>query len=202
MPEPSSTPPDGPSRDPADLFKAMDLIPQHQALMTPAGGVVRMNRWLVELLRKLPHGRYLEEALGSYARSIARVPHPRGGECCCSVPSVIKHETDTGPCLLWGWCVELDCYGLGRLVLMTVQPLASDLPCDEAIREHFGLTPRQIEVARLLAEGRSNAAIAAALGISPDTARHHTEDVMRKMGVRSRAEVGPKLRSIPRDAKN
>jgi DNA-binding CsgD family transcriptional regulator len=180
----------------------MDLIPQHQALVTPAGGVVRLNRWLMELLRKLPHGRYLEDELVSYARSIARVPDPRGGECCCSVPSIRKYQTATGPCLLWGWCVELDCYGLGRLVLMTVQPLATDLPCDEAIREHFGLTPRQIEVARLLAEGRSNAAIAEALCISPDTARHHTEDVMRKMGVRSRAEVGPKLRSIPREGRN
>jgi DNA-binding CsgD family transcriptional regulator len=180
----------------------MDLIPQHQALVTPAGGVVRLNRWLVELLRMLPNGRYLEEELVSYARSIANVHDPRGGGCCCSVPSIIKYQTATGPCLLWGWCVELDCYGLGRLVLMTVQPLAADLPSDQVIREHFGLTPRQIEVARLLAVGRSNAAIATELCISPHTAEHHTEAVRTKMGVSSRAEVGPKLRSLPREGSN
>jgi DNA-binding CsgD family transcriptional regulator len=201
MPEPSFTPPSDP-RDPATLFDTLDLLPQHQALMTPSGGVVRLNRWLAELLRRVPDGRYLERALGLYARSIADVRSLRGADGSMAAPSTLKYQTATGPCLLWGWCVELQRYGLGRLVLMTVQPLDPDLPSDEVIREHFGLTRRQIEVARLLAAGRSNAAIATELCISPDTARHHTEDVMRKLGVRSRAEVGPRLRALRRGELN
>lgn len=200
MPEPSFPPP-GDADDPATLFDTLDLLPQHQALMTTSGGVVRLNRWLTELLRRVPDGRYLEQALGLYARSIADVRPPLG-DGRCGAPTTLKYQTATGPCLLWGWCVELQRYGLGRLVLMTVQPLDPDLPSDQVIREHFGLTPRQIEVARLLAAGRSNAAIATELCISPDTARHHTEDVMRKMGVRSRAEVGPTLRALRRGELN
>lgn len=57
------------------------------------------------------------------------------------------------------------------------------------LREKCGLTPRELEVARLLMAGRSNAAIAESLGISPFTARHHTERILGKLGVRSRAEV-------------
>ena len=57
-----------------------------------------------------------------------------------------------------------------------------------------GFTPREIEVARLLAEGRRNTAIASALGISAHTARHHTQRVLAKLGVHSRAEAGARLR--------
>lgn len=188
--------------DPVTLFDTLDLLPQHQALMTPAGRVVRLNRWLSELLRRVPDGRYLEEALGSYARSIADRRLPCGCDGHCGAPTTLKFQTVTGPCLLWGWCVELDRYGLGRLVLMTVQPLDPDAPSDEAIRERFGLTRKEIDVARLLAEGRTNAGITAALCISEHTARHHTEHVFRKLGVSSRAEVGPKLRALRRGELN
>ena len=191
----------GGARDPATLFDTLDLLPQHQALMTPAGTTVRVNRWLSELLRRVPDGRYLEEALGAYARSIADLRPP----CGCDgrgAPATLQYQTATGPCLLWGWCVELDCYGLGRLVLMTVQPLDPDLPPDATIRALLGLTRKEVAVARLLAEGRSNAGVATALCISPHTARHHTENIMAKLRVRSRAEVGPRLRDLPRGGPN
>jgi DNA-binding CsgD family transcriptional regulator len=42
-------------------------------------------------------------------------------------------------------------------------------------------------------QGRSNASIATTLGVSEHTARHHTERVMVKLGVRSRAQVAPTL---------
>ena len=53
----------------------------------------------------------------------------------------------------------------------------------------FGLTARECEVAELLRGGLSNAEVAAALGISPFTARHHTERVLGKLGVRTRAAI-------------
>ncbi len=50
----------------------------------------------------------------------------------------------------------------------------------------LGLTPRQAEVALLLAERRTNKEIAAALGVSTHTARHHVEAVLAALGVRRR----------------
>jgi DNA-binding NarL/FixJ family response regulator len=62
------------------------------------------------------------------------------------------------------------------------------------LQAQFGFTERETEVAFLLAQGRSNVAIAKALGISAHTARHHTQRVLGKLKVHSRAEAGAKLR--------
>jgi DNA-binding CsgD family transcriptional regulator len=50
-----------------------------------------------------------------------------------------------------------------------------------------GLTPRELEVLRLLAEGRSDREIAAALFVSRRTAATHVAAIFRKLGVSSRA---------------
>lgn len=61
---------------------------------------------------------------------------------------------------------------------------------DDVLRERFGLTARQIDVARLLSEGCSNAEVAQRLGVSYYTARNHAEQIMLKLSVSSRAAVG------------
>jgi DNA-binding CsgD family transcriptional regulator len=69
-------------------------------------------------------------------------------------------------------------------------------PVPAAVNLHieYGMTPREIEVALLLIAGCSNRTIAHRLGISPHTARHHTQRVLIKLGVHSRAEAGARLR--------
>lgn len=62
------------------------------------------------------------------------------------------------------------------------------------LRERFGLSLREVEVARLLADGLSTRDLSAMLHVSSHTARHHTENVPRKLRVRRRAEVGRRLR--------
>jgi len=66
---------------------------------------------------------------------------------------------------------------------------------DTALQEKFGLTIRELEVARRLSHGLSTKEIAASCGISLHTARRHTEKVFQKLGVRNRSQVGPKLRA-------
>jgi pimeloyl-ACP methyl ester carboxylesterase/DNA-binding CsgD family transcriptional regulator len=51
------------------------------------------------------------------------------------------------------------------------------------------LTGRELEVARLIAGGLTNHAIASRLGIAPRTAESHAENIRRKLGVRSRAQI-------------
>lgn len=51
------------------------------------------------------------------------------------------------------------------------------------------LTPREREVAALLAEGLTNAQLAERLFISPRTAAVHVSNILAKLGLRSRAEV-------------
>ncbi|MEX2465744.1 MAG: helix-turn-helix transcriptional regulator, partial [Gemmatimonadota bacterium] len=68
-------------------------------------------------------------------------------------------------------------------------------PADGSVlRDRFDLTPRQAEVARLLARRLSNTEIAERLRVSPNTARNHTEAVMGKLDVRDRRDVEHKIR--------
>jgi two-component system, NarL family, response regulator NreC len=52
-----------------------------------------------------------------------------------------------------------------------------------------GLTDREGEVLRFLAEGKSNDEIAEALVISPKTVSRHRENLMRKLNLHSRADL-------------
>lgn len=61
--------------------------------------------------------------------------------------------------------------------------------------EQYELTEREIQVTMLLAQRRNNGEIAARLGLSEHTVRHHTERILRKMGAASRTEVASLVRS-------
>ena len=52
-----------------------------------------------------------------------------------------------------------------------------------------GLTNRQLEILRLLAEGLNNPEIADRLSTTPKTVEHHVSAVLAKLGARSRAEA-------------
>ncbi len=51
------------------------------------------------------------------------------------------------------------------------------------------LTPREIELLRLVAEGLPNKAIAQRLSVSENTVKYHMKNILQKLGVRNRAEA-------------
>jgi DNA-binding CsgD family transcriptional regulator len=53
-----------------------------------------------------------------------------------------------------------------------------------------GLTAREVDVLRLVAEGLRNAEVADRLVLSPRTIDHHVSSVLRKLGVQSRSAAG------------
>jgi len=58
---------------------------------------------------------------------------------------------------------------------------------DPALLEQ--LSPRELDVLRLIARGMENAQIAAALQISPRTAKNHVSSVLAKLGMSSRVQA-------------
>ena len=70
----------------------------------------------------------------------------------------------------------------------------SERRAPEQLRTRYHLTPRELAVAQLLADGHSNQQVARLLGVSIHTTRRHVEHVLMKLGVHSRAAVGAKVR--------
>jgi DNA-binding CsgD family transcriptional regulator len=78
-----------------------------------------------------------------------------------------------------------------RRLLVLTQKKA--LPLFAPSSAGFGLSKRQLEVARWIGEGKSNAEIAVILGISPRTVQKHIEHIFDKMGVETRVAIATRL---------
>ncbi|MFD3998021.1 AAA family ATPase [Streptomyces sp. NPDC058548] len=59
------------------------------------------------------------------------------------------------------------------------------------------LTPAELKVARLVAEGRSNPEVAAELFLSPRTVQTHVSHILGKLGLKSRTEVARAVHKRP-----
>ncbi len=60
------------------------------------------------------------------------------------------------------------------------------------------LTPQEVQVARLLAGGKTTREAAAAMFVSPKTIEYHLSHVYDKLGIRSREELAATLGAMPR----
>jgi DNA-binding NarL/FixJ family response regulator len=58
-----------------------------------------------------------------------------------------------------------------------------------SFKQHTVLTPREIEIIRLVTKGYPNKAIAAELNISESTVKTHLKNIMEKLDVKNRAEI-------------
>ncbi len=78
---------------------------------------------------------------------------------------------------------------LGRLAAEAGAPAITpgDTRSPGASRE--ALTPRELEVLRLMARGRTNQAIANALVVRVGTVKYHVKNILRKLGATSRADA-------------
>jgi DNA-binding CsgD family transcriptional regulator len=71
---------------------------------------------------------------------------------------------------------------------------------DQSKLESLGITPRELEILQLIAEGLSNKEIAARVYVSENTVKTHSSRVFDKLGARRRTQavqLGKELRLIP-----
>jgi pimeloyl-ACP methyl ester carboxylesterase/DNA-binding CsgD family transcriptional regulator len=87
------------------------------------------------------------------------------------------------------WVFAGDAAGVVREILgfLGVHPGAQ--PAERAKGPPVSLTPRQLQVAALVAEGLTNRQIASRLGIEERSAEGHVERIRQRLGVRSRAQI-------------
>ena len=79
-------------------------------------------------------------------------------------------------------------------------PVAGPFVLDERRVEELGITPRELEILGLIAEGLSNKEIGARLFVSENTVKTHASRLFEKLGARRRTEavqLGKASRLIP-----
>lgn len=85
----------------------------------------------------------------------------------------------------------IDRWNRGEMIASLMQVRMDEL------RQHAGLTPREAQVALLMAERLTHTEIATQLKVKPNTARRHCEQVLLKLGVHHRQDVAQAIGKIP-----
>lgn len=101
------------------------------------------------------------------------LPNGRIGPLAGTAASLFSEETDT----------DL------RLILDFLTDGSAERRSQPAAPDAAGLTPRELDVLRLVAGGETNAAIAERLGLSVHTVERHAANLYRKIGARGRADA-------------
>lgn len=177
------------------LESVVDMLSDGLALIDDSGRTVHENvalrRFMANehdtgpLRKACAHTAAALAALVSHADSKSR---PRALEC----PAALRVSTPTGHYRIEGGVLG-DGGETALLLCVLVSRMSRPPLSSRELRGHYGLTAREISVATLLAQGRSNREIARILGLSIHTARRHTEHVLMKLDVHTRAAVAAKM---------
>ena len=77
-----------------------------------------------------------------------------------------------------------------RIVVKEVPvPVGQSILPDEKKRENLGITPRELEILKLIAQGMSNREIAQKLFVSENTVKTHSSRVFDKLGAKRRTQA-------------
>lgn len=165
------------------MGQVIDTIEEPLALVATDGTERHRNPALCRLLEEEPRREELVSALRAFAVDESASPISGGPLC----ESTRRIELATSAYVLRSTFLRGREKGIGSLLVSVTRQ--SPFPTVRALRDRFGLTDRQAEVALLLGRGLSNKAVAEELMISPNTVRRHVRAVLLKLGLSSRAAV-------------
>lgn len=186
------------ARSRSDVSNLFDRASDAILVVDASGREIHRNVSLTDLLARDPEGgRLLAEArrmaagmlLLSCVRTGRHASRGPGGN-----PPFRQVRTAQSVYRLHGLLLGEETMGRRVHAAIVISAAARRAMSAAELRDRYGLTEREAAIARLLGAGRSTKEIAEALAISSHTARHHTENIMRKLGVHRRAEVGARLR--------
>jgi len=187
-----------------NVARMLDTLADPAILFNVGGELVHANPAVERIAASVDMSRLRGEAqrlawsLGAAARrrSQAKVaPSLAVGDASADAQSARSVRIGATVYRLRGSIVGEQLLGAESAVLVTMSASAAEPLSDDTLHSEFGLTTREIQVARLIAEGLSNNEIADRLGVRFFTARNHVERTLAKLRVASRHRVGPLLRN-------
>jgi DNA-binding CsgD family transcriptional regulator len=163
------------------------------ALFDQEGCLTHENRALAGLLECEMEANAVRMAIRRAARATLGLGRPAAKSSSRHALGAGEHDVATSAARYRIRGTYLGAEILGRpAALVLVERLGPLWVPAERLQARYGLTPREVEVAGLLARGWSNSHIASELSMSIHTARRHVEHVLLKLEVNSRASVAAK----------
>jgi DNA-binding CsgD family transcriptional regulator len=189
------------SQQGAVLTRALDLLREGLAFFDLSEQPVHANAMLHRILAEQPDAEEIRREIRRFTESLGALVRHRhvhdDDDGAQAELAVRDFRTSEGSYLLRGSYVRMDDGGEGML-LVALEPAGAEFLSAELLQLRYGLTSREVRVARLVTLGLADAEIAAQLCISLHTARHHTEHLRQKLGVRSRGEVAAHVLRVGR----
>jgi DNA-binding CsgD family transcriptional regulator/PAS domain-containing protein len=179
------------------LSNFVDTMPVGVVLARIDGRIVHENGGVRRMLASVPEhtlGRAITDCIDRFRRvwsTRAPAANPAPPRPTASDYQVSGHSYRLSASFL-----GRDVLAAGGAIVVVVERFGPPPFPMELLKDRYNLTLREIEVARLLAEGETNLEIAAALGVAAATARHHTESVMLKLGVSTRGKIAVVLAAL------
>ncbi|HUF49620.1 MAG TPA: helix-turn-helix transcriptional regulator [Longimicrobiales bacterium] len=166
------------------LLRTVDSVTAGVLLCAPDGRVIHRNPAAARLLAGDPEAADLLGAALAAARSVVSPAYGAGVHRTCRTRLAwYRVDATRLPDALDG----------APATLVLIERERRALPTVADVQVRWRVTRRQAQVAVLLVDRKTNTEIAAALNISENTARHHTEAVMLALGVTSRRKVAERL---------
>jgi len=183
------------------LTQVIDEVGHPLAICNASGRILHQNPAMTQVAAQIgPSGARVRESLTQVARATATAARAPVAPNWWSAYEALMRGAQRGLHATIAEFPESERGGSDHFVLVSLpaprtEPEREPAPAAGAEQLHgrFQLTERETQVAQLLVWRRSNAEIARALSISAHTARHHTENVLRKLGVHSRDAVAERL---------
>jgi DNA-binding CsgD family transcriptional regulator len=183
------------------VTRALDLLREGLAFFDLDERPVHANAMLHRILAEQPDAEEIRREIRRFTESLGALVRHRtvhDDEEMLAELAVRDFRTSEGSYLLRGSYVRTDEGGRDGMLLVALEPAGAEFLSSELLQSRYSLTSREVRVARLVTLGHSDAEIAAQLCISLHTARHHTEHLRQKLGVRSRGEVAAHVLRVGR----
>jgi DNA-binding CsgD family transcriptional regulator len=178
----------------ASLLRLVDNLETGLEVFDDRGASLHQNSALSTLLALDSEAPLIRGSVTLIALALSRILRPLSGAPAEPAGPVYRvTRTAAASYRLMGTVLGQDMPGPEITIAVSVERLTPEPLSDAMLVERYRLTPRELQVAHRIGQGDPSAEIARALGISRFTARHHAENVMRKLEVHSRAAVAARL---------
>ncbi len=176
-------------------LRALDAVADALVVLDADGRERHRNTALLRLLADEPERGLVEGALWQLGRDLRRLAFPRRFETAPALAPMRREvATRRGRYTLSATLVPPGAFGVSEVALVTVAADVAPPPLAAAdVQARLGLTPREAEVALLVAEGLSNREVADRLFVASGTVKRHLEGIYGKLGVSTRAAVAGRL---------